>query len=106
MAANTQIKFPFKAPDHEEAAVLLRCMASELFRHIHEPGADRASILTAWTALKRSAQLLTERGAPELTLAEAFALREALKLCERGEQWEWMMALDFEIPKPESAARL
>lgn len=60
--------------------------AHDLLSKSHEQDAE--PVFKAWLTLRSIARLLCERRAHELTLGEAYELREALKHCDRGEDFE------------------
>ncbi len=91
---------PVAVPLYLQAVgVILRLAASLFYLHnLHDPPGtlEQDADFRAWLVLRRAARLLCERFAMQLTLAEAYELREALKRCERGEDFEFLYRLQWD----------
>ncbi len=83
---------PVEVPVHLQiVGVILRLAndlfyAEELLSKSHLPEKD--SVFKAWLIMRATARRLCERGALQLSLGEAWDLRDALKFCPRNADFE------------------
>jgi hypothetical protein len=85
---------PYQMPEFVKAATVLLRLAQPFFYQIEfseaSPASERA-MLENWRILRRISRLLLERGAMELTLAEACQLRASLACCPAGGDVAYLM---------------
>jgi hypothetical protein len=93
---------PVTIPDYIVAASAILRLAQGFFYAIEFaeefPGQQPLKFTEAiriWRVLRRASRLLLERGALELSLAEACELREALKKCPPGRDVDFLRGLEF-----------
>jgi hypothetical protein len=91
---------PVAVPSYlQVVSVILRLAAGLFYVHkLHDetPTREQEEDFEAWLVLRRTARLLCERSAMQLTLAEAYALREALRRCPRDADFEFLYRQDWD----------
>jgi hypothetical protein len=74
-------------PKHIEAASAVLRLAQPFFYRVvalEAAADDYREPLERWKTLRRIARMLLERGSMNLTMAEAYQLREVLQFCPSG----------------------
>jgi hypothetical protein len=89
---------PITIPPYIVAASALLRLAQPLFYAIEfgpDSPANFQRDVSLWRCLRGFSRALLERGALELSLAEACELREALRYCRPGENVDFLRSLEF-----------
>jgi tRNA U34 5-methylaminomethyl-2-thiouridine-forming methyltransferase MnmC len=92
------ISEPYTIPQHITAASACLRLAQPYFYAIEftpDSPANFARDLAIWRTLRTCARALLERGALELSLSEACALRETLRRCPPGRDVDFLRSLEF-----------
>lgn len=91
--ANTE---PVTVPEYlKVVSAILRLSAPLLYdleTMLQEPFIAQEPLFKAWRILRLTARTLCERGACELSLNEAWELKEALKFCFPNEDHDYLLA--------------
>ncbi len=83
---------PVSVPLYLQVAGAILRLASDLFS---QQDMRREPEFNAWKTLRRTTRLLCERYALQLTLNEAYELREALKFCRRDDDHDFLLKQEF-----------